>query len=76
MQVADVDQELAIEVLTSDTREEQLSPGNCSVLVGQFCQYAFTDLLVGNKNILQFLLRISENSDNRDREGWISFSFF
>jgi hypothetical protein len=48
MQVADIDQELAIEVLTSDMREKQLSPGNRFVLAGQLCQYAFTGLFVEN----------------------------
>jgi hypothetical protein len=40
--VADIDQELAIAVLTSEIRENQLSPGNCFVPDKPMYQYAFT----------------------------------
>ena len=42
LQVADIDQELAIAILTSEMRENQLSPGNCFVPDKPMYQHAFT----------------------------------
>lgn len=68
MQIADIDQELAIAVLTSEMREKQLSPGNRFFLIGQ---HALLTYLWESKSLVLPNMPESENSGNRDRGGYL-----
>jgi hypothetical protein len=52
--VADIDQELATAILTSEMREKQLSPGNCFVLDKPLYQCAFYGLSMADQHNFQF----------------------